>query len=1128
MDLSTFQSNGKYGYKDGFTIVIPAQYEAASSFHEGYAIAVHNNLFGIIDAKGDFIIENKYDDLYHLFSNYYAARINTGKDEWKCGVIDTNNKIVIPFEYKCIQSKDEKYFLCYRSAISKTEDLRYLSLHGRYSYTHQSECNWYNLEGTFLTALDVVNTNKTYLIVKNQSNKFGAIHSDGYITINPKYDTLEYCADDVFLATNERDNIITSSIVGSNDNVIYSTLSDIVFKDGFFLVSSVKQDEQWISVDGKVTYVGHATPLSSKYLKVYKNKKCGVLDKNGEKVINYLYDDIKFCNSFFVVRREDCIGLVGLKGEIVLDTVYKKLESISIENNPLFLGSEKTLGRFRWGEHTVYNGYCKEYCFDTVGHTNYNGKPCDYLCRSIISLNNRYNNYLHETEYNIGASDTFDLTKPIILRNSDYCELFTVEDGIIQNSRFDEIQQITQLCYVVKKNDKFGIYRIDESAITIPIEYDQIQFFGGHTVLLRKDNMWGAKSLVLKKNIFHLFTKVDVPLDNYEIKILDDTQFHFGVKRVNLNYNGEEKTYYTIVNTDGKEVDKLQELYLEDNFTRFDDNHYLTKQNGKCGFVSRRGYVSIPFVYDEILNRKTGSFNVRIGDAWGVIDLSGKELVRVKYAHPIPLYIAAPKNSHFDYDFLKDDIAKDVERYKDRIIVRDALSGCLGCLDMKGNEVIPTVYQHLQFDDTSHKYNKELPGDFLFFGHGGTLDSEHSTEFSDPDVSTFFSSIVYGTWGCLNYDGKIIIDAKYSCLRVTDNFIIAARDVEVTNDIDNYNLDEALDLYTFDGEFLIGGFRQVLYDPINQVYAFFFGGAWESYCSYEDEWNGIKEYSVRFKRNNDLWLILDRDLNTIIRNPDNSQHQFSKGFIGKIEKKKEDSKIKHIYNMPISLMSKGFKCFGMNCAIVKDSNSDDAKVAALDFKTGSQTPFHESIEQITDDLFFFSDERKSGIRTISDIVIPADYLFFTKPDNGYFFGAKELDDGNSSLTLFHIDKRTTPIATAIESVKTSSLISDLAYGRLKLDFYGGDDLTNARVPKSNIFSEDFLKLVDDTESNYFVDKWKNPYYFGTDYRIGAEDYYEPDYSDDRDYMRDSWDAMTDGMYGDMPDGFDGDFDFLGR
>lgn len=28
-------------------------------------------------------------------------------------------------------------------------------------------------------------------------------------------------------------------------------------------------------------------------------------------------------------------------------------------------------------------------------------------------------------------------------------------------------------------------------------------------------------------------------------------------------------------------------------------------------------------------------------------------------------------------------------------------------------------------------------------------------------------------------------------------------------------------------------------------------------------------------------------------------------------------------------------------------------------------------------------------------------------------------------------------------------------------------------------------------------------------------------------MADTWDVMTDGMYGDMPDGFDGDFVFMG-
>ncbi len=48
-------------------------------------------------------------------------------------------------------------------------------------------------------------------------------------------------------------------------------------------------------------------------------------------------------------------------------------------------------------------------------------------------------------------------------------------------------------------------------------------------------------------------------------------------------------------------------------------------------------------------------------------------------------------------------------------------------------------------------------------------------------------------------------------------------------------------------------------------------------------------------------------------------------------------------------------------------------------------------------------------------------------------------------------------------------------------------------------------------------------------RINREYSYDHDYDyyDEPDYAQDTWDAMTDGMYGDMPDGFDGDYDFLG-
>lgn len=57
------------------------------------------------------------------------------------------------------------------------------------------------------------------------------------------------------------------------------------------------------------------------------------------------------------------------------------------------------------------------------------------------------------------------------------------------------------------------------------------------------------------------------------------------------------------------------------------------------------------------------------------------------------------------------------------------------------------------------------------------------------------------------------------------------------------------------------------------------------------------------------------------------------------------------------------------------------------------------------------------------------------------------------------------------------------------------------------------------------EKWKDNYIFSADWRFDSEDNGDSYDNDDYDYMKDSWDAMTDGMYGDMPDGFDGDYDF---
>lgn len=62
--------------------------------------------------------------------------------------------------------------------------------------------------------------------------------------------------------------------------------------------------------------------------------------------------------------------------------------------------------------------------------------------------------------------------------------------------------------------------------------------------------------------------------------------------------------------------------------------------------------------------------------------------------------------------------------------------------------------------------------------------------------------------------------------------------------------------------------------------------------------------------------------------------------------------------------------------------------------------------------------------------------------------------------------------------------------------------------------------VQDCEYNRFRNRATTAVETDDNYDTGS-------YCDSNDYMRDAWDAMTDGMYGDMPEGFDGDFEFLG-
>ncbi len=85
---------GKWGYSDGYKIVIPTMYDEIFAFKEGLASVEIEEKCGYIDEENNVVIPLDYETAMS-FSEGVAMVVKNGK----CGYINKNNEVVIQFEY---------------------------------------------------------------------------------------------------------------------------------------------------------------------------------------------------------------------------------------------------------------------------------------------------------------------------------------------------------------------------------------------------------------------------------------------------------------------------------------------------------------------------------------------------------------------------------------------------------------------------------------------------------------------------------------------------------------------------------------------------------------------------------------------------------------------------------------------------------------------------------------------------------------------------------------------------------------------------------------------------------------------------------------------------------------------
>ncbi len=387
------------------------QVEALENYDKAQNIWYENNVlrvkqngkYGIIDFKGNKILECEYDKIYALKGVKESLII---EKDGKLGLVDDTGRKIINTEYKNILAlgtkKDEGYITIdeqdkYGVISYTTEQI----LPNNYEYIEQiygkdlfviKEKNQQKLINSKGEAIldngyskieAILVNNETQGIIFEREQKYGIMGIDKTILITPQYDSIKEVDNGKFVV--EKDN--KKGVVDIKDTeelpFNYTTIS-YNKKADLYIAEDTQNNTSIIDEKFNVKLIGILSELNEEkeYIKMrigteyqYYNFRCeeksntevlkgntlflkqengkyGFVNKKGEMVVDYIYDDATEQNRFgyAAVKKNGVWGSLDREGKEVIAPKYKLTNNIIIN----------FIGKWHLGEDLNMKYYCEK------------------------------------------------------------------------------------------------------------------------------------------------------------------------------------------------------------------------------------------------------------------------------------------------------------------------------------------------------------------------------------------------------------------------------------------------------------------------------------------------------------------------------------------------------------------------------------------------------------------------------------------------------------------------------------------------------------------------------------------------------------------------------------------------
>lgn len=518
-----------------------------------------------------------------------------------------------------------------------------------------------------------------------------------------------------------------------------------------------------------------------KYFTLEQNQKYGVIDRNGNIVIEAEYGAVQIPNpskAIFVCVKEynentkEYETVVYNEKKEVLLSNYKNVQAISIYTNVNSTPYEKSVLTYKEnGKYGLINLEGKQITkpvYDEISSINY--KEGTFLVKQneLEGIINMKGKVIIKCEYESVTSDNY-YSENGNKKQAGFIVSKKTEDGyrygyanyrgtIILNPIYTQLERVTEIAnekgvyFIAFKNGQAGLLKNNKEILNY--EYEDIQYNVLGSIFVTKRN--GKYGAVNQEGTTVLYPEYDnVYTGGMYLNALKDKDifiFDLNGNKIETNEVSKTKTenanYYITIdkNNKYKVVDSKDNIIIDKDYTYIEylpGDYFIVERDSKSGIIDSNGKSVIELKYDSISRiNETDILQMEKDKNIALYNLNMKEIVSmdnaiVKEVKDEKAYILLYSDTDFKYFDKKGNILTSQNLFENNSLFAKNINGKWGFVDKDGNLKVQNDY--------------ELVTDFNKYGFAGIKKD--------------------GKWGSINQNGEVVQEPTYDLKRNIPEFV---------------------------------------------------------------------------------------------------------------------------------------------------------------------------------------------------------------------------------------------------------------------------------------------------------------------------------------------------------------------